>query len=337
MAPGIAAQPRHGLREKLRPHPNSINVESPLLLTSLIPSHRFSQFQMVLLSFPIEIRLKIYSELFVQHSPVRFGADWGLCNPRLVRRGKGLNPALLRVNKTVNREAMPILYSNNRFQFPDAYVSSNAITSSKSHGDSHLVPYIAPFLQQIGGNASLLRHICIDFPPPDWTNIHLSPTLGEEHVRVLQLIREACPDLRKVEISSKPPDGPFSLCDVDWAAGMLRALDDGGLKAMLSLEEIIVVCGEYNINEETLASCESLMQKIPSSKWSIKLTKVPPRVWISGDGRVEFDNPEDCSRYDDEQYRMEMEMEEEREQELWNEEYYRRRNDPYCKNDSDYD
>ncbi|KAL7621085.1 hypothetical protein AAE478_008397 [Parahypoxylon ruwenzoriense] len=288
------------------------------------------------LNFPVEIRLGIYSELLVRDDPVEFGADHGPRNPRLIRVGKqGLNPALLRVNKMVNREAIPFLYSNNRFRFPDAYTSFNAATDSISYSSD--VPYIAPFLQQIGANAGLLRHICINFltsfAPANWRK----PVLREEHVQVLQLIRETCPGLRTVEISCEPPDSIFSLCDVDLAAEMLRALDDGGFKAMLSLEKIVVVCGEYDINEEVMALRESLMQRMPSFKWSIELTKVPPRVWISDDDRVEFDNYEDCCRYNNEMYRREMEREEREEREQWEEEYYRRRNDPYWKNDSDYD
>ncbi|KAM5348919.1 hypothetical protein ACJ41O_008742 [Fusarium nematophilum] len=115
---------------------------------------------------------------------------------------------------------------------------------------------------------------------------------------------------------------------------MLRALDDGGFKAMPSLEKIVVVYGEYDIDEEVMALCECLMQRMPSCKWSIELAKVPPRRWISDGDMVEFDNYEDCCRYNDERDRREIEREE---QAQWEEEYYRRRNDPYWKNDSDYD
>lgn len=60
-------------------------------------------------------------------------------------------------------------------------------------------------------------------------------------------------------------------------------------------------------------------------------------MWLSSDGRVKFDNEEDCIAYDDEQSRREIEWEEQKEEEEWLEEYYRRRRDPYWKNDSDYD
>ncbi|KAK1762468.1 hypothetical protein QBC33DRAFT_551950 [Phialemonium atrogriseum] len=294
---------------------------------------------MHLLNFPIEIRLLIYSELLVQDSPVELVLNYGPCNPRLFRfEGQGLNPALLRVNKTVNEEAIAFLYSNNGFRFPDAYTSFNTDTDSISDNsdgsDGTYVPCIAPFLQQIGANAALLRHICINFPTSfdsaNWEN----PFPCEEYLQVLQLIRETCPGLRTVEISSKPPGGIFSLRAVDRAAEMLRALDDGGFKAMPSLEKIVVVREEYDIDEEVMALRESIMQRMPSCKWSIELTKVLPDVWTSCDDRVVFDNYEDCWRYDAEMLNRQMEREE---REHWEEECYHRRNDPYWKNDSDYD
>lgn len=289
---------------------------------------------MSLLSIPIEIRLRVYSELLVQDSPVEFRAGYGPNNPRLIRiERQGLCPAILRVNKTINREAIPLVYSNNRFRFPDAYTSFEPDTGLISYNSG--VPYIAPFLQQIGSNAGFLRHVCIDFPTSfaSWE----PPVLHEEHIQVFQLIRDTCTDLKIVEIFCMPPDGIFSLWDVDLAAEMLKTLDDGGLKDMPSLEKILVVRGEYDIDEEALASRESLMQKMPSIKWVVEFTKVPPRVWISNDDRVEFDNEEDCSRYNDEMSRRELEREEREEEEQWEEEYYRRRNDPFLKNDSDYD
>lgn len=134
-----------------------------------------------------------------------------------------------------------------------------------------------------------------------------------------------------------PPDNGFPLYDVDFAADMLQALDTGGVKDISSLEKFIVVCGEYDIDEEVMILRENLVQRMPSSKWSIELTKVPPRLWISDNDMVEFDNEEDCCRYNKEMDRLDMEREEREEQEQEEAEYWRRRHDPYWKNDSDYD
>ena len=79
---------------------------------------------------------------------------------------------------------------------------------------------------------------------------------------------------------------------------------------------------------------DDLTKKIHDHGWTVKVTKLPKKVWISYDDRVEFDNEEDCNAYDNEQFRREEEREG---KEWWLEEYYHRRHDPYWKNDSDYD
>jgi hypothetical protein len=79
------------------------------------------------------------------------------------------------------------------------------------------------------------------------------------------------------------------------------------------------------------------MKKMRECGWTVQITKLPKKVWISDDDRVEFDNEEDCNAYNREQLRLDWQREQEQEDEWWTEEYYRRRRDPYWKNDSDYD
>ncbi|KAI1769870.1 hypothetical protein F4818DRAFT_312018 [Hypoxylon cercidicola] len=280
------------------------------------------------LSIPIELRLSIYSELLVQNDPIEFKDSYSLSNPCLLRVNRqSLNVALLRVNKTVNREATAFLYSNNRFRFPDAYTSSDDLD----------LPCITPFLQQIGANVGLLRHICINFPILFDHTTWEEPELREELFQAFQLIGETCPGLKTVELSSMPPDNRFSLHDVDLAAEMLRILDDRGFKAMPSLEKAVVVLGKYDIDEEDMALRESLMRRMLPCKWSIELTKLTKKTWISSDDMFEFDNYEDCEKYDNETLVWQLKWEEREEREWWKEEYYHRRNDPYWRNDSDYD
>jgi hypothetical protein len=121
--------------------------------------------------FPYEIRLNIYSELLVHPEPIVFVADYGPSSPPLFRSKRdGLCPALLRVNKKVHSEASPLLYSNNRFRFPDILTSTDSA-------------YIAPFLRQIGSQASLIRHICISFPTFD-DFPHNRARLHEAHIKI---------------------------------------------------------------------------------------------------------------------------------------------------------
>jgi hypothetical protein len=77
--------------------------------------------------------------------------------------------------------------------------------------------------------------------------------------------------------------------------------------------------------------------KMRDHGWTVEVTKLPKKVWISDNDRVEFDNEEDCDAYNHEQLLREWQREQEEEDKQWTEEYYRRRHDPYWKNDSDYD
>lgn len=225
------------------------------------------------LDFPQEIRLIIYSKLLIQDSPVEF-TGWSFYVPRLIRvGGQGLNPSLLRVSKTVNREAVPFLYSNNRFKFPRTYVLSS--TAAEPTWFTWDVPHIAPFLQQIGANADLLRHICIPFPKAYNFRDSGGVVPGDEYFQVLQLIRETCSGLRTVEISCEPEESMFTLQNADRAVKVLGALDSGGFQAMPSLERITVVCGKYDIDEQIVELRESLMRRMPSRKWSIEFIKLP--------------------------------------------------------------
>jgi hypothetical protein len=86
-------------------------------------------------NLPAEIRLGIYSELLVRSEPIVFVAGYGPSSLPLFRAKRdGLCPALLRTNRKLHHEASPLLYSNNRFQFPE-------IGTKSAH--------IAPFLNQI--------------------------------------------------------------------------------------------------------------------------------------------------------------------------------------------
>jgi hypothetical protein len=122
--------------------------------------------------FPTEIRFKIYAELLV------FIADSGLSSPSLFRSKRdGLCPALLRVDKRAHSEASPLFYSNNRSRFPGVF------TSTPSAADS---AHIAPFLSQIGSEASLIRPIYIAFPTFDDYRRGRA-RLHEAHIEYLEL------------------------------------------------------------------------------------------------------------------------------------------------------
>ena len=253
---------------------------------------------MDLFKFPLEIRLQIYSEILVQDNPIEFNAHYGPLSPHLMKaRDKAPDPALLRVNKAVNREGTPLLYSYNRFRFPDAFGFGYSVSGFPDDGSTlRYIPHIAPFLGRSGDNARLLRHICIDYPDLLAFTDCTEPVLTEEYVQVLRLIRESCPGLRTVEIECGPLNSKFSLDEIDLGAGVLRVLDEG-FKAMTSLERIVIVGKEYENREITIGLRESLTQRLPSGKWSIEIRKLPPKRWYSDDGRFQFDNYHECWAY----------------------------------------
>jgi hypothetical protein len=272
--------------------------------------------------FPNEIRLKIYSELLIHSDPIVFVADYGPPSPPLFRSKRdGLCPAL-RVNKKVHSEASPLLYSNKRFRFPDIFTLTPSAMNS---------PHIAPFLRQIGFQASLIRHICITFPTFDDYR-HDRARLHEAHIKNLELIRDTCTSITTLDLSLPLDCANYAFGDSPIAQEALDLLDTR-FKAIPSLKEIIVNFQVYS--EEDLS--DDPIKKMCDRGWTVAVTKLPKKVWICDEGRFEFDNEEDYNAYIDEKLLSDLQRGQEQEDEWWREEYYRRRRDPYWKNDSDYD
>jgi len=124
----------------------------------------------------------------------------------------------------------------------------------------------------------------------------------------------------------------YALSDSAIAAEALDLLDTR-FKSIPSLKEIIV---NFKVYPEQDPS-DDLTKKMHDNGWTVSVTKLPKKKWISMDDRVEFDNEEDCQAYDNEQFLIDERERQREEKEQWLEEYYRRRRDPYWKNDSDYD
>ncbi|CAG9986424.1 unnamed protein product [Clonostachys byssicola] len=226
------------------------------------------------LTAPVEIRFRIYYEVLVKDAPINFGFERCHLDAPLLRKPAGLSSALLRVNKTVHREATRILYAENLFQFPDAYCFR------QPEGDCFTfysaVPYLTPFLQQIGVNARFLRHISFNFPKSFASR--RPPVLQAAFIRVLELLKETCTDLRTVEIKSETPNGLLPLENIEQAGQMLQTLHDGGLKDIPSLEKVILVHPDHPKQEQVSASCEALRQYAPSIKWTVQRKKTPPII-----------------------------------------------------------
>ena len=185
---------------------------------------------MHLFDIPCEIRLKIYSELLVLAEPIVFVYDHGPPSPPLFRSQRdGLCPALLRVNKRIYHEASTLLYSHNRFQFPVIFPSIKPETWGA---------HIAPFLHQIGSQASHIRHICIPFPG-FFHSRPGNPRFYEARINNLDLIRDTCTSIRTLELLISPDSANYTLTV---SSGAVQALDllDTYFKNIPSLKGIVM-------------------------------------------------------------------------------------------------
>lgn len=149
--------------------------------------------------------------------------------------------------------------------------------------------------------------------------MHERAKLHDVHIENLELIGQN-PDVKTFELLIPPEHYNYVLSYWLIASEALDILDKR-LKAIHSLEEIII---NFEKNTRDLG-------------WVVRVTRLPKRVWISNDGQVEFENEEVCYAYDGELLRRHEEMDKKLGNELWLEEHYERRNDPYWKNDSDYE
>ena len=235
---------------------------------------------------PSEIRLKIYSELLVLSEPIVFVPYYTLFSTPLSRsERKGLCPALLRINKMIYQEANALLYSNNRFQFPEILFSTHPVT---------YIAHIDPFLHQIGSQASHIRHICIPFPTFDYTECD-SIRLQKHHINNWELIRDTCTSIRTLELLVSPDIDDYVLSDPSSAAQALFLLNTH-FEDFPSLKEILI---NFEVYPEQEPSGD--LTKIHDFGWTVKVTELPKKTWVSDDGRVEFDTYEECEAYDEEQ------------------------------------
>lgn len=251
---------------------------------------------MDLFAFPVEVRLKIYSQLLV-HSKLIHLKKREYPLPARLWLGERIDlcPALLRTSKQVYDEAVSLLYSDNCFHFPE----EDKATTGYATGTT-----LAFFLGQIGLLARLLRHVCVTLPN---RSTLLGTQLHEDHVKDLDLIRDACVGITTLELSLPFTSGfPVSMASLD--------LIDTRLKALRPLQNVIVNVRWYGGESVEASDDEAgdlsgvddwnhpegyLAVKLREHGWTVQITKVPPvkEVWTDPDGRIEFDNEDDYHDY----------------------------------------
>ncbi|KAH7248473.1 hypothetical protein B0J15DRAFT_563014 [Fusarium solani] len=133
-------------------------------------------------SFAGEIRNKVYEELLSVSEPIII--ELGPRHLYMVAISCPYS-AILLVNKMANREASPLLYSRNRFEFGIDRPGTKA-----GHETERMV--FASFVSQIGlQNASFLRHLCIPFSASN-NHYPAGMVLEENSISTLKLIRDKC-------------------------------------------------------------------------------------------------------------------------------------------------
>ncbi len=281
-------------------------------------------------AFPVEIRLKIYSELLVCRGINKFPAQpWDALSARLCPEGINLCPALLCASKQVFSEAISFLYEENCFQ-----ISALDAVSTQCNRP------ITAFVQQIGAQASLIRHVCVGFPtaPLAEDSRH---DYGNERLDDLDLLRDACPNIATLELLLPLERAEYILRSSTFTE--LLDLIQARLEAFRSLQgvKVDIEVFSYDSDEESNNGVEDHenderegtrnngfktdrdpLRQLHRHGWAVNITKVPPmrEVWTSPNDMIEFDNEDDYDDYMIEWHRREQQRED---QEL--DDYYHQR------------
>ncbi|KAH8695690.1 hypothetical protein BGW36DRAFT_299234 [Talaromyces proteolyticus] len=178
------------------------------------------------LGLPIEIRNNIYKQVLVVPHPLYIFQDSGsrveMFAPEIPCRWL----ALLYTNKQISDEARAVLYGNNHFTLMET--------------TNHL---LESFLVRIGHvNASLLSHLCINFPTIERIGQlgEIRPT--EDSLRSLQLLQQECTNLKALEALIYSP-GSSDLINEDQNTQFIRDVlteIDVRFRGIACLNKIIV-------------------------------------------------------------------------------------------------
>ena len=215
-----------------------------------------------LLRFPVKIRNKIYKEVLVVAHPIYLFQDPGCPVETFAPDRPRRWLALLHVNRQMRSEASVIVYGMNNFTL--------VRTPREPAG------LLQAFLDCIGPlNASLLSHICINFPvlegqPGERKEEEEEGGRGrfqlrEDSLQDLKLLQQRCTNLKTLEnhLFGKASKG-LSKAHKDNTYFSHEALSqiDVQLKAIPSLEEVII-----RIYDGTLSS--STKQTMLNFNWIV--------------------------------------------------------------------
>ena len=197
-------------------------------------------------SLPRETRDQIYELVLLDQEVI--------CpRPKEAREYHGcpqLNLELLRVNSTIHREASPLFYGKNIFDFD-------------------ILPYSGKeglFLQRIGrNNADCIRAVCVGFPYSSRTEAG-NFTLKKEVIELFANIQSSCPNLRTLRTTRESmyavqENQHRILRNFKVFADALKLIDNH-FRSILSLKEIII-----QVYKDSL--CKKIRKKMGRRGWTV--------------------------------------------------------------------
>lgn len=230
---------------------------------------------MSLFSLPVAIRRRICVHLLVDHEPISFQPEFldeWTAQVWPEETEAELCLAILFVNKQIHKEAIEVLYGDNRFQFAELDATSTRCRTP-----------LAVFVQQLGpANAQRLRHISIDFPTAPLasrSDVSISSNMCLENMGLLQ---KSCPRLATLEMSLPPERTDFVLGNTVRFTEFLGVLQ-AGLKGFASLQEVkvnVALLG-WDMNEnvdsdgDRWKSHRKSLRELQGHGWKADISKIP--------------------------------------------------------------
>ena len=224
-------------------------------------------------SLPREIRDQIYELVLLQQDPIDYRKDRDIWCIR-----PQLTPELLRVNKTIHREASSMFYSQNHFDL-------TAGTPEQ----------VALFFTQIGKkNANFIQHVLVKFPEilcgePD------EVILDNDDIGILAKIQSSCANVTTLTISPYSTDAMGTMIEEQKEPKVVtEALElvNTHFRAISSLQEIIIEMHEKGPSDH-------IQKEMEGCGWKIRILQYA-EMEVGEDWDMYWnDREDDIHRYDD--------------------------------------
>ena len=223
------------------------------------------------LTLPRELRDKVYELCLLKQEPLEPWRDH--------YQRQRLTTGLLRVNKTVHREASLLLYGSNHFDFAEANSED-----------------IASFLKTIGrNNAECIRHVRIDFPRFHYIDPG-DVTLEKDSIEILTSLQKSCADLRTITTSL------FSTTAMEIRLDRLEhyklaiealKLVDSHFKTIVSLQEIVIEVYKDSPNSYIRSKMEGHGWNVSATEYVEAWSPILTPDWLYSNSELGWDDDYD--------------------------------------------